>query len=92
AEPTPASALALRTALAELKKASAPYDAWLRVFRRARHPRAARWIATTRVAVARAEEGSPPAARRELGEARRALRDPEQLQPALDRLLVALDS
>jgi hypothetical protein len=73
-------------ALADLKRVSRPYDAWLRVMRRARRPRAARWIATTRECVELARDGAGSEARRLLGAARRSLREPDELQPALDRL------
>jgi uncharacterized membrane protein YccC len=80
------TAHALRGALADLARVSKPYDAWRRVFRRARHPRAARWIATARECVELGRGGADPEARRLLGAARRALREPDELQPALDAL------
>ncbi|MGN6325028.1 FUSC family protein [Pseudolysinimonas sp.] len=84
------TAHALRGALADLAKVSRPYEAWHRVFRRARRPRAAQWIATTRACVDLGRDGADPEARKLLGEARRALRDPDALQPALDALRARL--
>jgi uncharacterized membrane protein YccC len=81
-----ATAHDLRGALADLAKVSKPYDAWLRIARRARRPRAARWIATARECVGLGREGADPEARRLLGTARRALRVPDELQPALEAL------
>jgi len=69
-----------------LARVSPPYDAWRWWFRRATRPRAALWIATTRASVDLGREGGSPAARTALGEARRALREPDSLQPALDTL------
>jgi uncharacterized membrane protein YccC len=80
------TAHALGGALADLAKVSKPYDAWRRVFRRSRRPRAARWIATARECVELGRDGADPEARRLLGSARRALREPDALQPALDAL------
>ncbi len=82
----------LRGALADLARVSKPYDAWLRVFRRASRPRAARWIATTRDCVELGRDGADPEAQKLLGSARRALRDPDALQPALDALRARLSS
>jgi hypothetical protein len=87
---TPETAAALAAAEKDLARVSPPYDAWRRIFRRSTRPRAALWIATTRESVALGREGGSPAARSALGEARRTLRDPDQLQPALDTLRAAL--
>jgi hypothetical protein len=81
-----ATAHHLRGALADLAKVSKPYDAWLRIARRARRPRAARWIATARECVDLGRAGADDRARGLLGAARRALRTPDELQPALDAL------
>jgi hypothetical protein len=77
---------ALRAALADLAKVSKPYDAWHRLAPRARRPRAARWIATSRDCVDLGRDGADGEARKLLGAARRALRAPDELQPALDAL------
>jgi hypothetical protein len=90
AEQTPETAAALTAAEKDLARVSPPYTAWRRLFRRSSRPRAAGWIATTRDSVALGRYGGGPAARAALGEARRALRDPEQLQSALDRLRATL--
>jgi len=90
AEQTPETAAALTAAEKELARVSPPYTAWRRIFRRSSRPRAAAWIATTRDSVALGRDGGSPAARAALGEARRTLRDPDQLQPALDRLRATL--
>jgi hypothetical protein len=76
----------LRGALSDLAKVSKPYDVWRRVFGRARRPRAAGWIATVRECVELGRDGADPESRKLLGAARRALRDPDALQPALDAL------
>ena len=81
---------ALDAALRDLERSTEPYDFVLRFRPNARHPRAARWIATTRECAAVARGGASPGARRALGEARRALREPERLQGALDGLLAEL--
>jgi uncharacterized membrane protein YccC len=80
----------LRGALADLARVSKPYDAWLRIARRARRPRAARWIATTRDCVDLGRDGADPEARKLLGAARRTLRDPDGLQAALDAVRARL--
>jgi len=85
-----ATAHQLRGALADLARVSPPYDAWLRIARRARRPRAARWIATTRDCVELGRDGADPEARKLLGAARRTLRDPDALQPALDAVRARL--
>jgi uncharacterized membrane protein YccC len=86
-----ATAHELRGALADLAKVSRPYDAWLRIARRARRPRAARWIATARDCVDLGRHGADAEARKLLGVARRALRSPDELQPALDALRTHLE-
>jgi hypothetical protein len=86
-----ATAHDLRGALADLAKVSRPYDAWLWIARRARRPRAARWIATARDCVDLGRHGADAEARKLLGVARRALRAPDELQPALDALRTHLE-
>ncbi|QEO09541.1 FUSC family protein [Protaetiibacter larvae] len=71
----------LAAAVARLDKAAAPYGPLLRIRPGARRPRAAGWIAATRRALAGPR---PPAAR--VGAARRAVREPDALQAALDAL------
>jgi len=90
AEQTPETERALADAEKGLAKVAPPYDAWRRLFRRSTRPRAARWISTTRESVSLGRAGGSPAARAALGEARRAVRDPDTLQPALERLRAAL--
>ncbi len=90
AEQTPETARELVTAEKSLARVAPPYDAWRWWFRRATRPRAALWIATTRDSVEFGRDGGSLAARKALGEARRTLRDPELLQPALERLRAAL--
>jgi len=90
AEQTPETARALAGAEKDLAKVAAPYDAWRRFFRRSTHPRAALWIATTRESVALGRDGGSVAARSALGEARKALRDPDRLQAELARVRAAL--
>jgi len=90
AEQTPETAAALAAAEKGLAKVAAPYDAWRRFFRRSTRPRAALWISTTRESAALGRDGGSVAARSALGEARRTLRDPDHLQPALDKLRTAL--
>lgn len=89
-EQTPVTARALADAEKSLARVATPYDAWRRFFRRSARPRAGRWIATTRESVALGRDGGGPAARAALAEARRALRDPDRLQPALDTLRASL--
>jgi hypothetical protein len=90
AEQTPGTERDLVAAEKSLARVSPPYDAWRWWFRRATRPRAALWIATTRDSVALGRDGGNPAARKALGEARRTLRDPEQLQAALEKLRATL--
>ncbi|HEY4153129.1 MAG TPA: FUSC family protein [Pseudolysinimonas sp.] len=87
---TPETAGQLADAEKSLKKVSAPYDTWRRIRRGARRPRAGLWIATARDSVDLGREGGGPAARKALGDARRALREPDTLQPALEKLRTAL--
>ncbi len=90
AEQTPGTERDLVAAEKSLARVSPPYDAWRWWFRRATRPRAALWIATTRDSVALGRDGGSAAARTALGEARRTLREPEQLQPALEKLRATL--
>jgi len=90
AEQTPETARALAGAEKDLAKVAAPYDAWRRFFRRSTRPRAALWIATTREMVELGRDGGSLAARSALGEARKALREPDRLQAELDRVRAAL--
>ena len=90
AEQTPETGAALTAAEKQLARVAPPYDAWRRIFRRATRPRAGLWIATTRDSVELGRDGGSPAARKALGEARRTLRDPAELQPALERARAAL--
>ena len=90
AEQTPETARALTGAEKDLAKVAAPYDAWRRFFRRSTRPRAALWIATTREMVELGRDGGSLAARSALGEARKALREPDRLQAELDRVRAAL--
>ena len=90
AEQTPETDAAVTAAEKQLARVSPPYDAWRRIARHSTRPRAAGWIATTRDSVALGRDGGDSAARTALGAARRALRDPEELQAALDRLRAAL--
>lgn len=92
---TPESARDLAESERALARVAAPYDAWRWWFRpwaASQRPgvRAAGWIAVTRDSVELGREGGSPAARRALGEARRALREPEQLQSALETLRATL--
>ena len=87
---TPETETALIAASTQLARVSPPYDAWRRIAWRSRQPRAGLWIATTRDSVELGREGGSPAAREALRGARRAVRDPENLQPALERLRAAL--
>ena len=90
AEQTAETARDLAAAEKALARVSPPYDAWRWWFRRSTRPRAGLWIATTRDSVELGRDGGSPAARTALGEARRTLRDPEHLQPALETLRDAL--
>jgi len=90
AEQTPETGAALTAAEKQLARVAPPYDAWRRIFRRATGPRAGLWIATTRDSVELGRDGGSPAARTALGEARRTLRNPAELQPALERARAAL--
>jgi uncharacterized membrane protein YccC len=90
AEQTPETTRELADAEKSLAKVSAPYDAWRQILRRSTRPRAGLWIATTRDSVELGRDGGSPAARTALGEARRTLRDPDQLQPALEKLRATL--
>ena len=90
AEQTAETGAALTAAEKQLAGVSPPYDVWRRIARRARRPRAGLWIATTRDSVALGRDGGSLAARKALGEARRTLRDPDALQPALERARAAL--
>jgi hypothetical protein len=90
AAPTLDTGAALVAAEKRLARVAPPYDAWLRFTRRSPRVRAAGWIATTRDAVELGRSGGSPAARKALGDARRTLRDPDALQPVLDRLRAAL--
>jgi len=90
AEQTAETARDLEAAEKALAKVSPPYDAWRWWFRRSSRLRAALWIATTRDSVELGREGGSPAARTALGEARRALREPDELQPALEKLRATL--
>jgi hypothetical protein len=89
-EQTAETARDLAVAEKALARVSPPYDAWRWWFRRSTHPRAALWIATTRDSVELGRDGGPPAGRTALGEARRALREPDELQPALEKLRATL--
>jgi len=90
AEQTPETAVALSAAEKQLARVAPPYDAWRRIFPRSARPRAALWIATTRDSVALGRDGGSLTARTALGDARRTLREPERLQPALEKLCAAL--
>jgi len=90
ADQTAETALDLAVAEKALDRVSPPYDAWRRWFRRSTRPRAALWIATTRESVALGRDGGGPAARIALGETRRAVRDPDALQTALEKLRATL--
>jgi len=90
AEQTTETERALADAEKGLAKVAAPYDAWRRLVRRPTRPRAALWIATTRESVALGRDGGGPAARVALGEARRALREPDRLQAELEKLRATL--
>ena len=87
---TPETGAALNAAEKQLARVAPPYDAWRRIFRRSTRPRAALWIATARDSVELGRDGGGPAARKALGEARRALRDPDAIQPALERVRALL--
>ena len=73
-------------ALASFDQVAAPYDALHRVAPRARRPRALGWVRTTRSCLALADGGVSESALRAAGRARQALREPDELQGALDRL------
>jgi uncharacterized membrane protein YccC len=90
AEQTADTARELAAAEKALDRVSPPYDAWRWWFRRSARPRAGLWITTTRDAVELGRDGGGPTARTALGEARRTLRDPEQVQPALEKLCATL--
>jgi len=90
AEQSSETASAMTSAEKQLALVSRPYDAWRRVAPRSRRPRAGTWIATTRDSAALGREGGGQAARTALGDARRALRDPDHLQPALEKLRATL--
>lgn len=87
---TPESARELVAAEKALTRVAQPYDMWRWLSRGSTRPRAGSWIATTRAAVELGREGGGSAARTALGEARRALREPDRLQPALEELRAAL--
>jgi hypothetical protein len=89
-EQTDQTARDLAVAEKALDRVSPPYDAWRWWFRRSTRPRAALWIATARDSAALGRDGGGPAARTALGDARRALREPDALQPALERLRAVL--
>ncbi len=90
AEQTAETARDLADAEKSLARIAPPYDAWRWWFRRSTRPRAALWIATARDSVELGRDGGNSAARTALGEARRALREPDNLQPALERLRATL--
>ncbi|MEO6115890.1 MAG: FUSC family protein [Pseudolysinimonas sp.] len=90
ADQTPDTDRALTAAEKDLARVAAPYKAWRRFFRHSTRPRAGLWIATTRASVELGRDGGSAAARTALGEARRTLRDPDALQPALEKLRATL--
>ena len=93
AERTPEHDQRVRAALVRLEEVSPPWDAWERIAggRRGK-PGPGQWLRLLRecARLARARDVGGGAARRALGEARRALREPEKLGPALRVLRDAL--
>ena len=79
----------VRAALARLDRTARPYDDMARWLPRAWRPRAVGWLAATRGASASLLSTPRAAARRPLGDARRALREPAELQAALDAVVAA---
>jgi hypothetical protein len=80
---------ALRSALARLDRAARPFDDARRWLPARWRPRAVGWVATTRAIAGALLETPRAAARRPLGEARRSLRTPVELQGALEGVLAA---
>jgi hypothetical protein len=87
----PRAAAALDASVGELRRATASL-AELGRLTRGRAGGAARWVALTEECAELGAGGSAPGARRALGEARRALRDPHELTGALTRLRDVLAS
>jgi hypothetical protein len=78
-----------RLALARLERVAPPFDAATRWLPASWRPRTCGWLDTARTAMRLLLDHPRAAARRPLGLARRALRTPDELQPALDALLAA---
>ena len=87
----PRAAAALDASVGELRRATAAL-AELGRLTRGRVGDAARWVALTEECAELGADGSAPGARRALGEARRALREPHELTGALTRLRDVLAS
>lgn len=89
AERTPEHDRRVSVALSRLEEVSPPWEAWQRIAGgRGGHPGPGQWPRLVRdcVRLARGSTGAGGAARRALGEARRALREPPKLGPALQLL------
>lgn len=94
AEPLPERGRSVAAALARVEEVAPPWEAWDRVVRHWRPdaPRPGQWARLTRecVALARSRPGAGGPARKLLGEARRSLREPARIGPALAALREAL--
>jgi hypothetical protein len=84
-----AAAHRVHAALDGLDRAGRPFDDMRRWLPRRLRPRAVGWLAATRAGTAESLAAPRAAARRPLGEARKALREPGALQSALDDFVAA---
>ncbi|MFT4212103.1 MAG: FUSC family protein [Microbacterium sp.] len=82
------AALRVRTALRALDRRARPFDGPVRWLPASWRPRAVGWVDRSREATALLLAAPDPRARRALGDARRAIREPGGLQAALDEVVV----